>query len=35
MWNKAVQLAWNGAVGLIFLGVIGFTMTAKAMIEKR
>jgi len=35
MWDKGVQLAWNGAVGLLFLGVIAVAMTANALLEDR
>jgi hypothetical protein len=35
MWDKGLQLAWNGAVGLLFLGLIAVTMTANALIEDR
>jgi len=35
MWDKGAQLAWNGAVGLLFLGVIAITMTANALFEDR
>ena len=35
MIEKGLQVVWNGAVGLFFLGVIGVTMAARAMIEKK
>tara|TARA_R110002110_G_scaffold122665_1_gene299009 strand:- start:2215 stop:2322 length:108 start_codon:yes stop_codon:yes gene_type:complete len=35
MLNKGTQTVWNGAVGLLFLGVIVTAMLANALIEKR
>ena len=35
MLNKGAQIAWNGAVGFLFLGVIAAAMLANALVEKR
>jgi hypothetical protein len=35
MWDKGIQFAWNGTVGIIFLGVIAVTMVANAVLEDR
>jgi len=33
--NKGLQLAWNGAVGLLFLGILTTTMVINAVIEDK
>jgi len=33
--NKGLQLAWNGAVGIAFLGIIAATMVANSLLEKK
>jgi len=35
MLDKGLQLAWNGVVGVIFLGVITAAMVANAFLEDR
>ena len=35
MIDKGLQLVWNGAVGLVFLGILAAAMTAQAVLEKR
>jgi len=35
MIDKGLQIAWNGAVGLFFLGILATMMAAKALNEKR
>tara|TARA_R110000851_G_scaffold128408_1_gene260820 strand:+ start:271 stop:378 length:108 start_codon:yes stop_codon:yes gene_type:complete len=35
MFNKGLQIAWNGTVGVLFLGVIAVAMVANALLEER
>jgi len=35
MIDKSLQIVWNSAVGLVFLGVLAATMAAKSVLRKK